>query len=164
MLTTPSAQVAAPAAASAPRQVLLVDSAAALEIGGEWTKVSGLRPGQKGLNAVFILLARIGRVVQSAHTSPVQIWLAADETGSVHLALYDQHASPAAYDEGDILRLCGGYCSLYQGHLRLYVGTGGQLRRIGDFTMRYTESPNISSRPWSASTSTPVIKPERKVK
>ena len=81
--------------------------------------------------------------MQGAQGSIVQTWLVADETGAVEMALYDQHA--AAFSEGNILRLLNGYSSLHRGQLRLYVGAAGQLRRVGDFTMRYSEQPNMSN-------------------
>ena len=124
------------------RPLAEVDSEASLQIEGEWTKVAALRPGLRAVNVVVILLEPIGRSGQHGqHGSPVHTWLVADETGSVELALYDQH-----FSAGNIIRLLGGYASLYRSALRLYVGTtGGTIQRIGDVTMRYAEHPNLST-------------------
>ena len=35
--------------------------------------------------------------------------------------------------------------------VRLYVGAAGQLRRVGDFTMRYAPFPNLSAAPYLSS-------------
>ena len=126
-----------------------VDDEEALLIEGDWTKVRALRPGLKSVNLVVIVLEAVGSPIQTAQGSTVQTWLVADETGAVELTLYNEHAS--AFAEGAILRLLEGYSSLYRDVLRLYVGTsGGTLRQIGDFTMRYAPFPNLSLRPTGA--------------
>lgn len=126
-----------------PPPVAHCDDPAALRIDGAWTRVNQLRPGLKHINTVVIMLEAKGAPVQGAQGSIVQTWLVADETGSVEMALYDQHV--AAFAGGNILRLLNGYSSLHRGQLRLYVGAAGQLRRVGDFTMRYSEQPNMSN-------------------
>uniref|UniRef100_A0A8U8C824 Uncharacterized protein n=1 Tax=Geospiza parvula TaxID=87175 RepID=A0A8U8C824_GEOPR len=45
---------------------------------------------------------------------------------------------------GDIIRLTKGYASVFKGCLTLYTGRGGDLQKIGEFCMVYSEVPNFS--------------------
>lgn len=64
---------------------------------------------------------------------------AADETGSVALTLWHDHAKHVR--AGDVLNLAGAHCKLHQGKLNLTVGRGGKCERVGEFTKVFSDTP-----------------------
>ncbi|TSU50018.1 SOSS complex subunit B1-B [Bagarius yarrelli] len=66
----------------------------------------------------------------------------ADKTGSISISVWDEVGS--LIQTGDILRLTKGYASVFKGCLTLYTGRGGDLQKIGEFCMVYSEVPNFS--------------------
>eukprot|EP00052_Salpingoeca_macrocollata_P035234 m.13970 g.13970 ORF g.13970 m.13970 type:complete len:113 (-) comp7706_c0_seq1:192-530(-) len=102
-----------------------------------------LTRGEKNLHCKFI-------AVEKLDSSPthdgrqVTLWLVADKTAAIQLCLYDEVGN--AVTAGDILRLTGGHCTLHKTSLSLFVGPDGKLEKIGEFTMVFTEKPNLSVR------------------
>ena len=45
---------------------------------------------------------------------------------------------------GDIVRLTGGYCAIYQQASTLYAGKHGKIERIGEFCFPFTDKPDQS--------------------
>jgi len=72
--------------------------------------------------------------------------LVADGTGCVDLSLWDTNAE--WLQPGDIIRLRGGYSTIFKGQLILYGGRHGSVERVGEFTMGFVESPNMSKAQW----------------
>lgn len=105
------------------------------------TSVKDLRPGMKNVTCVFIVIDR-----GSTHTikdgSVVRKCRVADKTGSITFSLWNEQAE--AVEAGDILRLVKGYASLWKGTLVLYSGKYGHLEKIGEFTMVFSEQPDMS--------------------
>eukprot|EP00063_Salmo_salar_P031743 XP_014006578.1 PREDICTED: uncharacterized protein LOC106574968 [Salmo salar] len=66
----------------------------------------------------------------------------ADKSGCITLSVWDEVGG--LIQPGDILRLTRGYASLWKGCLTLYTGRGGDLQKIGDFCMVFSEVPNFS--------------------
>ncbi|XP_029610830.1 SOSS complex subunit B2-like [Salmo trutta] len=66
----------------------------------------------------------------------------ADKSGCITLSVWDEVGG--IIQPGDILRLTRGYASLWKGCLTLYTGRGGDLQKIGDFCMVFSEVPNFS--------------------
>ncbi|KAM4815223.1 SOSS complex subunit B2-like [Thomomys bottae] len=66
----------------------------------------------------------------------------ADKTGSITISVWDEVGS--LIQTGDIIQLTRGYASLWKGCLTLYTGRGGELQKIGEFCMVYSEVPNFS--------------------
>ncbi|CDQ95316.1 unnamed protein product, partial [Oncorhynchus mykiss] len=66
----------------------------------------------------------------------------ADKSGCITLSVWDEVGG--LIQPGDILRLSRGYASLWKGCLTLYTGRGGDLQKIGDFCMVFSEVPNFS--------------------
>uniref|UniRef100_A0A673H2F8 SOSS complex subunit B2 n=1 Tax=Sinocyclocheilus rhinocerous TaxID=307959 RepID=A0A673H2F8_9TELE len=66
----------------------------------------------------------------------------ADRTGSVTISVWDEVGS--LIQTGDIIRLNRGYASLFKGCLTLYIGRTGDLQKIGEFCMIFSEVPNFS--------------------
>ncbi|KAJ7345522.1 hypothetical protein JRQ81_001472 [Phrynocephalus forsythii] len=103
--------------------------------------IKDIKPGLKNLNVVFIVL-EIGRVTKTKDGHEVRSCKVADKTGSITISVWDELGS--LIQPGDIIRLTKGYASLWKGCLTLYTGRGGELQKIGEFCMVYSEVPNFS--------------------
>ncbi|XP_060113096.1 SOSS complex subunit B2 [Heteronotia binoei] len=103
--------------------------------------IKDIKPGLKNLNVVFIVL-EIGRVTKTKDGHEVRSCKVADKTGSVTISVWDELGG--LIQPGDIIRLTKGYASLWKGCLTLYTGRGGDLQKIGEFCMVYSEVPNFS--------------------
>ncbi|TRY94187.1 hypothetical protein DNTS_028361 [Danionella cerebrum] len=103
--------------------------------------IKDVKPGSKNLNIVFIVL-EIGRVTKTKDGHEVRSCRVADKSGSIAISVWDELGS--LIQPGDIIRLTRGYASIWKGCLTLYTGRGGDLQKIGEFCMVYSEIPNFS--------------------
>ncbi|XP_066544482.1 SOSS complex subunit B2 [Amia ocellicauda] len=103
--------------------------------------IKDVKPGLKNLNIVFIVL-EIGRVTKTKDGHEVRSCKVADKSGSITISVWDELGS--LIQPGDIIRLTRGYASIWKGCLTLYTGRGGDLQKIGEFCMVYSEVPNFS--------------------
>ncbi|XP_056145674.1 SOSS complex subunit B2 isoform X2 [Lampris incognitus] len=103
--------------------------------------IKDVKPGSKNLNIVFIVL-EIGRVTKTKDGHEVRSCKVADKSGSIAISVWDELGS--LIQPGDIIRLTRGYASIWKGCLTLYTGRGGDLQKIGEFCMVYSEVPNFS--------------------
>ncbi|KAG1714935.1 SOSS complex subunit B1 [Nymphon striatum] len=103
--------------------------------------IRDLKPGVKNVNMTFIILD-IGRVNTTKEGHEVRTCKIADRTGSINLSLWDE---PGNYlQTGDICRLTKGYASIWKTCLTLYCGKGGEIMKVGEFCLTFTEIPNLS--------------------
>ncbi|XP_039602605.1 SOSS complex subunit B1-B [Polypterus senegalus] len=105
------------------------------------THVKDIKPGLKNLNVLFIVL-ETGRVTKTKDGHEVRTCKVADKTGSISISVWDEVGS--LIQAGDIIRLTKGYASVFKGCLTLYTGRGGELQKVGEFCMVYSEVPNFS--------------------
>ncbi|KAK6319376.1 SOSS complex subunit B1-B [Coregonus clupeaformis] len=105
------------------------------------THVKDIKPGLKNLNVIFIVL-ETGRVTKTKDGHEVRTCKVADKTGSISISVWDEVGG--LIQTGDIIRLTKGYASVFKGCLTLYTGRGGELSKIGEFCMVYSEVPNFS--------------------
>ncbi|KAJ8252804.1 hypothetical protein GJAV_G00205810 [Gymnothorax javanicus] len=103
--------------------------------------IKDVKPGQKNLNIIFIVL-EIGRVTKTKDGHEVRSCKVADKSGSITISVWDELGG--LIQPGDIIRLTRGYASIWKGCLTLYTGRGGDLQKIGEFCMVYSEVPNFS--------------------
>ncbi|XP_052371586.1 nucleic acid binding protein 1b [Oncorhynchus keta] len=103
--------------------------------------IKDVRLGLKNLNLIFIVL-EMGRVTKTKDGHEVRSCKVADKSGCINLSVWDEVGG--LIQPGDILRLSRGYASLWKGCLTLYTGRGGDLQKIGDFCMVFSEVPNFS--------------------
>ncbi|TVU04024.1 hypothetical protein EJB05_50417, partial [Eragrostis curvula] len=69
--------------------------------------------------------------------------LVADETAAAHFLLWGGECG--AFEPGDIVRLTGGIFSYVWGNrLVLRAGRQGRAEKVGEFTMLFVETPNMS--------------------
>lgn len=105
--------------------------------------VKDIRPGQKNINIVFIVL-EIGKATKTKDGHDVRSCKVADKTGCINISVWDEKGS--LVQTGDICKLIKGYASLWKGCLTLYTGKGGDIQKIGEFCMPFSESPNMSEQ------------------
>ncbi|XP_010862319.2 nucleic acid binding protein 1b [Esox lucius] len=103
--------------------------------------IKDIQSGLKNVNVIFIVL-EIGRVTKTKDGHEVRSCKVADKSGCITLSVWDEVGG--LIQPGDIIRLTRGYASLWKGCLTLYTGRGGDLQKIGEFCMLFSEVPNFS--------------------
>ncbi|KAL6656776.1 hypothetical protein ACP70R_004556 [Stipagrostis hirtigluma subsp. patula] len=74
--------------------------------------------------------------------------LVADETAAAHFLLWGGECG--AFEPGDIVRLTGGIFSYHRANsLVLRAGRRGRAEKVGEFTMLFVETPNMSEVRWA---------------
>eukprot|EP00055_Hartaetosiga_balthica_P010157 m.42463 g.42463 ORF g.42463 m.42463 type:complete len:113 (-) comp7060_c0_seq1:140-478(-) len=104
--------------------------------------IAQLASGMKNVDANFIVLEKVDDRVLRDGSSLVR-YRVADHTGSVILPVF--HPLAGAIKGGDILRIVNGYATIHEQQLQLYVGPGS-LNKVGEFTMLYSDAPDMSAR------------------
>lgn len=66
----------------------------------------------------------------------------ADKSGSINISIWDEVGD--LLQPGDICRLTKGYASIWKNSLTLYTGKGGNITKIGEFCLQFSEVPNMS--------------------
>ncbi|XP_055328879.1 SOSS complex subunit B2-like [Paramacrobiotus metropolitanus] len=108
--------------------------------------VRDLKPGAKNVNLQFMVLEQLGNCYRTKEGTELRTFRVADRSGSINFCLFGeegQHLKP-----GDICRLLRGYCAMFKTYLTVYVGKGGDLKRIGEFCFPICEEPNMSEIPF----------------
>jgi hypothetical protein len=101
----------------------------------------------KMIDCVFIVLEK--GTTHTTNQGTVVNWLVADETASIYFSVWGDNTGCETLKENDIIQLRAGYATLFQGkNLILYAGRYGSIQRIGEFTMLFTETPNMSEIQW----------------
>uniref|UniRef100_A0ACD5UMB2 Uncharacterized protein n=1 Tax=Avena sativa TaxID=4498 RepID=A0ACD5UMB2_AVESA len=101
------------------------------------------------VNATFIVLDKAARPAHgNAHgRDEMCLSLVADETAAVHFLLWGAECD--AFEPGDIVRLTSGIFSYHKGNsLVLRAGKRGRVEKVGEFTMLFVETPNMSEVQW----------------
>ncbi|KAI3449565.1 hypothetical protein Pfo_006230 [Paulownia fortunei] len=99
---------------------------------------------QNNINAKFILLDK-GRVTLEGQYKTC-LALVADETAAVHFQLWGDECD--AFEPGDIILLAKGIFSYSRNNLVLRAGKRGKAEKVGEFTMAFVETPNLSEIRW----------------
>ncbi|KJE89412.1 hypothetical protein CAOG_00886 [Capsaspora owczarzaki ATCC 30864] len=110
-------------------------------------KIADLKPSMRSVRIRCIVLEK-GESQRTKDDTLVTSCLVADASGSVRLTVWDDlclHIQPS-----DILHITNGYCSLFKGSLTVYTGKAAMVERVGEFTMSFSETPNMSSVQWPA--------------
>jgi len=103
--------------------------------------IRDLKPGMKNLTMVIIVL-EIGKPSTTKDGHEVRSVRVADKSGSINLSLWGEPGT--LLQPGDIIRVTKAYVSVFKSFLTLYVGKGGELVKVGDFCLQFTEVPNMS--------------------
>nr|XP_043629342.1 SOSS complex subunit B homolog [Erigeron canadensis] len=98
------------------------------------------------INTKFIVLEK-GGITTERGQNKVCLGLVADETASVHFQFWNEECD--AFQPGDIVRLSNGIFSYNANKsLVLRAGKRGTIEKVGEFTMVFAESPNMSEILW----------------
>ncbi|XP_069938712.1 SOSS complex subunit B1 isoform X3 [Cherax quadricarinatus] len=107
----------------------------------QYTLIKELKPGMKNLKLVFIVL-EIGRPNLTKESHEVRSVKVADRSGCINISLWGEPGQ--LLQPGDIVNLTKGYVSVFKNCLTLYVGKGGDLQKVNEFCMQFSEQPNMS--------------------
>ncbi|GFQ02340.1 soss complex subunit b homolog [Phtheirospermum japonicum] len=99
---------------------------------------------QNNINTKFILVDK-GRVTLEGQYKTC-LALVADETAAVHFQLWGDECD--AFKPGDIVLLANGIFSYNRNNLVLRAGKRGKVEKVGEFTMAFVETPNLSEMKW----------------
>uniref|UniRef100_A0A0E0LJZ4 Uncharacterized protein n=1 Tax=Oryza punctata TaxID=4537 RepID=A0A0E0LJZ4_ORYPU len=119
---------------------------------GSTVKLKDLVPAAtNNVNTTFIVLDKMTRVAPPHSRDNVRdetcMALVADETAAVHFLLWGAECD--AFEPGDIVRLIGGIFSYHMSNnLVLRAGRRGRTEKVGEFTMLFVETPNMSEVKW----------------
>lgn len=104
-------------------------------------QIKDLRHGAKNLNMTFIVL-EVGPPTTTKENREVRSCKVADATGCCNISVWDE---PGQYVQpGDIIRLTKGYASMWRTCLTLYCSKIGDIQKIGEYCMSFSEQPNMS--------------------
>lgn len=103
--------------------------------------IKDIRPGQKNLNVVFIIL-EVGHPTITKESREVRTLKVADHTACMNVSIWDEPGQLLV--PGDIVRLTKGYASMWRQCLTLYSGKSGDIQKIGEFCMVINEQLNMS--------------------
>ncbi|XP_076286076.1 SOSS complex subunit B homolog [Lasioglossum baleicum] len=107
----------------------------------EYVLIKDIRPGQKNINVVFIVL-EVGHPTITKENREVRTFKVADSTACMNVSIWDEPGQLLV--PGDIVRLTKGYASVWRQCLTLYSGKNGDIQKIGEFCMVINEQLNMS--------------------
>lgn len=110
-------------------------------MGEQFTSIKDIKPGQKNINIMFIVLD-IGAPTRTRDGHDVRSVKVADKTGSINISIWDETGD--LLQTGDICRLTKGYSNVWKSCLTLYTGKSGEVIKVGEFCMQFSETPNMS--------------------
>ncbi|KAF6167436.1 hypothetical protein GIB67_024021 [Kingdonia uniflora] len=94
--------------------------------------------------SAFILLEKDNPVKEGP--GKTGLTLVADETASVHFQLWGTECD--AFEPGDIIRLTNGIFSCVRNKFVLRAGKRGMTEKVGEFSMVFVLTPNMSNIQW----------------
>ncbi|KAK1558269.1 hypothetical protein Q3G72_000530 [Acer saccharum] len=103
---------------------------------------------ENNINTQFIVLDKMQPVPPKEGQSQTCLALVADETAAVHFQLWEDECE--AFEAGDIVQLTNGIFSNNRNNLVLRAGKRGRIEKVGEFTMAFVETPNMSEIRWVA--------------
>lgn len=104
-------------------------------------EVKDLKVGVKNATVSFIVLD-VGRPSTTKEGHEIRTCRVADKSGSINLSVWGELG--AFIQPGDILRLTKAYVALWKSVPTLYLGKGGELVKTGEFSLVFSEIPNMS--------------------
>jgi hypothetical protein len=109
--------------------------------------IANIKPGDKNLDLQVILISQVSKNKLKSESTITQ-FLVGDQTGSILCNFFDKTGD--VLNEGDIIHLKCCYASIFKNKLILYTGKPGfgQVIKIGEFFMSYSEEPNLSNVFW----------------
>jgi hypothetical protein len=119
------------------------------------TSISALKPNMKNLTIQAIVLQTMenGEPRHTRDGHDIYSFLIADPCGSIELLLWDELGRYLT--SGSIVVLTSAYTMVFRDSMKLYISKVGRVKRIGEFTMVFSETPNMSVIKWVPDTDTP---------
>lgn len=99
---------------------------------------------QNNIDTKFILVDKGSKTIEGHNKTCLA--LVADETAAVHFQLWGDECD--ALEPGDIIQLANGIFSYNRNSLVLRAGKRGKVEKVGEFTMVFVETPNMSEIRW----------------
>ncbi|XP_004290710.1 PREDICTED: SOSS complex subunit B homolog [Fragaria vesca subsp. vesca] len=99
---------------------------------------------ENNIDTRFILLDKGSNTIEGQNKTCLA--LVADETAAVHFQLWGDECD--AFEPSDIIQLYNGIFSYNRGTLVLRAGKRGRVEKVGEFTMLFVETPNMSEIRW----------------
>lgn len=99
---------------------------------------------QNNINTQFIVLDK-GRVTFEGQNKTC-LALVADNTAAIHFQLWGDECD--AFEPSDTICLTNGIFSYQRNNLVLRAGKRGKTEKVGEFTMAFVETPNMSEIRW----------------
>ncbi|XP_070022634.1 uncharacterized protein LOC107811944 [Nicotiana tabacum] len=96
------------------------------------------------INTKFIVLDK-GRIAMEGQQK-MCLALVADETAAVHFQMWGDECD--TFEPGDLIRLENCIFSYNRNNLLLRAGKRGKAEKVGEFTITYVETPNMSEIRW----------------
>ncbi|KAL8228915.1 hypothetical protein R6Q57_013815 [Mikania cordata] len=102
---------------------------------------------RNNINTRFIVLEKGTITLEGGGQNKTCMALVADESASVNFQLWNEECD--AFKPGDIVHLSNGIFSYNRSNrLVLRAGKRGKVEKVGEFTMVFVESPNMSEIVW----------------
>lgn len=111
------------------------------------TDIGNLRPFMKNLSLQCIVIQSGDDIKFTKDGHEIYSFVVADNTGAIELLLWDEIGR--CINVGDILRFSLAYVTLYKDMLRLYVSKFGTVKKVSEFNMIFSETPNMSMIKWT---------------
>lgn len=110
--------------------------------------IGNIKPGDKNLDLQVILISHVSKNKLKSDSTITQ-FLVGDQSGSILCNFFDKTGD--VLNEGDIIFLKCCYASIFKNKLILYTGKPGfgQVIKLGEFFMPYSEEPNLSNTFWN---------------
>ncbi|XP_043710779.1 SOSS complex subunit B homolog [Telopea speciosissima] len=113
---------------------------------------------ENNINTRFILLEKRNTSTRTMGSQGKQnracLALVADETAAVHFQLWGEECD--AFEAGDIIRLTNGIFSYDRSkQVVLRAGKRGKAEKVGEFTLAFVETPNMSEILWGRDPNNP---------
>ena len=108
---------------------------------GRFSSIKDLEPNQKAVSLNVIVL-EVAKPTQTKDGHEVRTVRIADKSGSINLSVWNDHG--AVLREGDILKLNGCFTQIWKNSLQVKIGNKGHIIKSGEFSMVFSETPDMS--------------------
>ncbi|KAJ2800726.1 hypothetical protein H4R20_003950 [Coemansia guatemalensis] len=116
-----------------------------LKLGQQLVPIAKFRPSMRGFDCeVIVLETAIPTTTRDGQT--IHTFLVADKSASIIMNIWGNDGK--FIRNGDIIRIEGAEAKLFKGFMQLTTARFGKLKRVGEDTMLFRETPNVSEMQW----------------
>ncbi|GMT25449.1 hypothetical protein PFISCL1PPCAC_16746, partial [Pristionchus fissidentatus] len=115
------------------------------------TMIKELTPGIQSVNCFFIVIEKTPAVGFRNTVGDFTTVRVADQTGSINLNFFTNEYADCLHP-GDICKLKNGHTTMFRGCMSLQCGKAGELFKMSEFCLAFSETPNMSeyNADWAA--------------